>query len=296
MARLGGTVFIPDEAGNPIPSNSANLAIYDEDRIAALHRQKGFRAAYAPCVPMDDTARIRRVTKAFADQDVTLAEVGFWENILDQDPSARKRARTQAMERFAAADEMGVRCFITTTGAQVYGSVNDNVTEDENIPDADLQAAADFANEVLIAVKPRRCVFTYEMFPLTALDSVSQMEKLLKAVDRPGFGVHLDLTNLYSSARAFFYRRQILNQCVQSFGDRIVSCHVKDMVLRPGLSVMLEERMIGRGHVDIGAYIRAMHEINPNMPVMLEHMNTQSEYDEAAQAIQEIAQKVAVPF
>lgn len=296
MARLGGAVFLKNTEGIVVPSTNLPEDQYDEEYIARLHRINGYRAAYAPDVSHVGKTRLPEIVKAFGANDVVLAEMGFWENILDSNPQTRRKNREEMCSRLAAADEMGVVCFVTTIGAKVAGTVNDNVYMDENIPDEDMEEAIDFTNRILKEVNPQRTRLTYEMFALTALDSVEQMQKMLAAIDHPGFGVHLDLTNLFSSARSFFYRRKILKDCVDAFGARIISCHVKDMVLKPGLSVVLEERPIGKGSVDIGEYLKAMHGINEEMPVMLEHMNTCREYAEAVTEIKKIAAKVNVPL
>jgi hypothetical protein len=61
--RLGGPLFnAPQEPGE----------------LASAHRKLGYRAAYCPPVELQDTARIRELSRAFAKHDVVIAEVGRW--------------------------------------------------------------------------------------------------------------------------------------------------------------------------------------------------------------------------
>src|SRR5437660_127086 len=59
--RLGGPAF-------------ANAK--DPEELALAHRKLGYRAAYCPDLPLDDSARIRAYADAFARHDVVVAEVG----------------------------------------------------------------------------------------------------------------------------------------------------------------------------------------------------------------------------
>lgn len=64
----------------------------------------------APPVSLDQPERIRAIRQAFARQDVTLAEVGVWNNMLDPDP-ARRAANLEAnVHALALADEVGALC------------------------------------------------------------------------------------------------------------------------------------------------------------------------------------------
>ena len=69
--RLGGPAFADTE---------------DPEALALAHRKLGYRAAYCPNVALKDTDRIRAIAAAFARQDVVIAEVGRWCNLLGGGP------------------------------------------------------------------------------------------------------------------------------------------------------------------------------------------------------------------
>ena len=114
-------------------------------------------------------------------------------------------------------------------------------------------------------------------------------------VDREQFGVHLDLVNLINSPRAYWSSGSIMNECVRLFGARIVAAHAKDVKLRePAISVMLEEVIAGEGGLDIAAFIRGLHQLPAEVPLMLEHLASEQEYDRAAAHYRAIAAREGI--
>ena len=74
--RLGGPVFIKTD---------------DPREIAREHRRLGYAAAYCPSVTLKDSARIKAVEDAFKAENVVIAEVGAWKNMLDPNPEERRK-------------------------------------------------------------------------------------------------------------------------------------------------------------------------------------------------------------
>src|SRR5438270_7378977 len=75
--RLGGPVFVKSD---------------DPAVLAKAHRALGYRAAYAPGqMDVNDRYRIAAWVKEFSNQDVVIAEVGAFRNILDPNPDKRRQ-------------------------------------------------------------------------------------------------------------------------------------------------------------------------------------------------------------
>src|SRR5262245_35912263 len=75
LLRLGGPLFTNTD---------------DPEELARIHRQLGYRAAYCPKVDLKDSMRVRAIANAFVKQDVVIAEVGRWVNLLDSDTEKRR--------------------------------------------------------------------------------------------------------------------------------------------------------------------------------------------------------------
>ena len=56
--------------------------------------------------------------------------------------------------------------------------------------------------------------------------------------------------------------------------------------------VTLHEVLPGRGVLDYRAYIRRMEQVSPDMPLIIEHLEQEQDYDEAARFIRGVAREV----
>ncbi len=288
MIRFGGPILNP-RARAAGAGESHGAATDDPRELARAHRAKGYTAAYAPRLTLKDTAGIRAVREAFAAEDVTIAEVGFWENLVDTESATRQQHRQSMTEALALAEELGAVCAVDIFGSYCHGNGNSRHVA-ANFSAEAFEEAVTMARHFIDTVKPKRSYFTYEIFPFSVVDSPEAIAQLIAAVDRPQFGVHLDLVNLINSPRAYWQSGAIMRECVKLFGDRIVAAHAKDIKLKePAISVILEEVLAGEGALDIAAFVRELHQLPQAVPLMLEHLKSDSEYDRAAAHYRRVA-------
>ena len=100
--RLGGPIFIKSD---------------DPRELAREHRRLGYSAAYCPDAKTSDTEKIRAIRDGFDAENVVIAEVGAWKNMLDPDAAARKANLDYVTERLALADAVGARCCVDIAGS-----------------------------------------------------------------------------------------------------------------------------------------------------------------------------------
>ncbi len=290
MIRLGAPVFIEKNAKAAAAGENHGAGDQiDPVVIARAHKAKGFRAAYAPIVDLKDGERIRAIRSAFAKEDIVIAEAGYWENLIDLDPTMRAFHRKKMVETLALAEELGARCAVDTFGSYCYGP-NNLKHSPKNFSEEAFEEAVYLARYFIDEVKPKTAHFTYEIFPFDVVDSPSSIARLLKAVDRKQFGVHLDLANLMNCPRAIWNGAAVMDECIKLFADRIVTSHGKDVKLRePAISVIIDEVMPGTGHMDIGAFVRGLHRLPQEVPLMLEHLGNEQEYDQGIAHYRKVA-------
>src|SRR5260370_9022055 len=84
--RLGGPIFLKSE---------------DPRELAREHRRLGYSAAYCPAATVQNSALITEIQKAFAAENVVIAEVGAWVNMLDPDPEKRRANLQYVTDRTA---------------------------------------------------------------------------------------------------------------------------------------------------------------------------------------------------
>jgi sugar phosphate isomerase/epimerase len=147
---------------------------------------------------------------------------------------------------------------------------------------------------VIDTVKPTRSFYTLETMPWMYPDSADAYLRLIKAIDRKGFAVHLDPVNLVSSPQRYFANRRLIEECFEKLGEHIKSCHAKDILLRDNLTVHLDEVRPGQGKLDYPTFLRGLSRLDANIPLMLEHLPSKEEYEAAASHIRDIADKERV--
>lgn len=274
--RLGGPIFL--KADDPLD-------------LAREHRRLGYRAAYCPAVKSGETERIRAIERAFNAEDVILAEVGAWVNMMDQDAEKRRQNLAFVVERMALAEAIGARNCVN-----ISGSMNPKQwdgPDPRNYSKEFFDGTVENVRKVIDAVKPRRAKFTIEMMPWTVPDGPDEYLRLLQAVDRSAFGVHVDVCNIVNSPDRYFRNGELIEEVFRKLGKWVVSCHAKDLW---GYRVHLAETVPGRGGIDYAAYVRSLAKYASEAPLMLEHLSKAEEYDEGKQYILKVARETGVSF
>lgn len=275
--RLGGPIFLKSE---------------DPRELAREHRRLGYSAAYCPAAKSGETERIRAIRDAFAAENVVIAEVGAWKNMLDPDAAARRANIEYVTERLALADAVGARCCV-----DIAGSFNPKIwygMHPKNLTREFFDATVQNCRQAIDAVKPTRTRFTIEMMPWSIPDGPDSYLALIKAVDRRPFAVHLDVCNVVSSPKLFYNNQALIEECFRKLGQWIVSCHAKDLAWVPEYNVHFAEVIPGRGEIDYRTYLLELSKLALDAPLMLEHLKNAAEYDEGRAYIQRAASEAGV--
>lgn len=277
--RLGGPLFTDAK---------------DPEALARAHRDLGYGAAYCPQVSLQDSSGVRAYAEAFRRQDVVIAEVGRWVNLMDREPERRKANFDQVVEGLALAEEIGALCCVDIAGSRNpdvwYGPHPDNLSQDF------FDAAVENARKILDAVKPKRAKFCYEMMGWALPDSPESCLRMIQAVDRPGFGAHLDPCNLINSPQKFYRSEELLRDCFRVLGPHVVSCHAKDLRWVVEMNVHFVEVIPGTGSVDYRTYLSLLAQLPQRPPLMLEHLQDAGQYDQARRYILDLGERAGVRF
>lgn len=282
MIRLGG---------HGLPVGSA-----DPFAFARAHVEYGYGAAYVPQgLTMADGKLLTDWEKAFAAENVVLAEIGIWRNLVDRDEATRKANMAFAAEKLAVADALGAGCAVTYIGtrsknAEYFRSGPENFTRDA------FDEAVETCRELIDTVKPRRAKFALEMMQYSLPDSVEGYRDLILAIDRPAFAAHLDPVNLVMTPRTYWSTGALVDECFSKLGKWIVSCHAKDVInIHHTASLEFAECQIGDGVMDYRAYLRALARMPREIPLMLEHLEGEA-YAVARDRVFAIGDEVGVTF
>jgi sugar phosphate isomerase/epimerase len=254
--RLGGPIF-------------QKVSSFEEE--VAWHKKLGFGAAY--CKHIEDPAQRKEYRQAFAGADIVLAEYGaYCINILDSDPALRRMNIDEICRRLEYAEEMGARCCVMHGGSvETGGWGNANPL---NMSEKSFAETVAIVQGILDRVKPATTKLVMETESYLLPDSPEIYARLIEAVDRPGFGVHLDPVNIIASPRRFYFNAQFLKRCFALLGPWMVSCHAKDLNMPPQhATVQIDETYLGDGVLDYDTYLKEIEKLHPAPTLMIEHLN-----------------------
>jgi sugar phosphate isomerase/epimerase len=277
--RLGAPVFLKSD---------------DPGELAAAHLKLGYRAAYCPRVKISETERLKAIREAFARADVVIAEVGRWVNMLDADPAKRKANLETVTEGLAIAEAVDARCCVDIAGSysqtEWYGPHPDNLSRKF------FDAAVENARKIIDAVKPQRAKFSYEVMGWAIPEGPESYIRLIEAIDRPAFAVHLDPCNAINSPMRFFQNTQLLNECYDKLGKWIVSAHAKDLKWIVEMNVHFKEVIPGTGALDYPTWLKRHAALPGEVPLMIEHLANAAEYDQAREFIFATGKQAGLQF
>jgi sugar phosphate isomerase/epimerase len=276
--RLGAPVFEPYD---------------DPDGWVAALKRLGYSAAYCPVDAAADDATIRAYAKAARDGDIVIAEVGAWSNPLSADAETRASALEHCRKQLALADRIGARCCVNIGGSR--GPKWDG-PDALDLTGETFDMIVETVRGIIDAVKPTRTFYTLETMPWMYPDSPDCYVKLIQAIDRTQFAVHLDPTNLVSSPQRYFDNANLLRECFAKLGPHIRSCHAKDIIMADRFMVHLDEVRPGLGTLDHRVFLGELAKLDPDVPLMIEHLATAEEYALGAAYIRSVAADIGVAF
>jgi len=269
----------------------------DPEIFVLEHVRKGYRAAYCPDWINADTdgALCGCFKKALEKNDIVLAEVGIWRNVMSRNPDEAKAAFEHSVRRLATAEELGACCAVN-----IVGSWNEQYWDgphEAHYKQDFFDAAVEAARRVIDDVKPKRTKMGFEILPCQFIDCAEEYMRFIRAIDREAAGIHYDPANSISSPRLLYNNAEFFKNEFKIFGSAVCSIHLKDLRLNPKeFTVNMQEAVIGKGQIDYINLLRLIDALPPDTPGMLEHLSTESLYDEAASSVRTLAKKAGIAF
>ena len=275
----------------------------DPDAYVRAYVAGGYQAIYAPPLIPDDTVAIKALSKAVAAAGLVIGEAGAWKNLITHDPAQRKANLQYAIDVLSVADELGAVACVAFHGTVGHAGdpwqLSDNYDygpHPGNLGEEGFQRAVDTARYVIDSVKPKRTKFSLEMVPWLVTGTPEGYLKLIKAVDRPQFGAHIDAANMIISPQWYFDTPGMLRHGFALLGPYVISAHAKDIVMKGGpgrISFHMDEVVPGDGMLDYRSYLRELEALGRDVPLMLEHF-TAPEYDKGRDYIRRVGKEIGV--
>ena len=272
------------DLSKPLPEGIPDVAIglstplqhKTPEEWAQKHVALGLKSVVFPvdCNAPEETIQ---AYKAAADKaGLTIAEVGIWRNTLASDPAEREKWITYAVDQLRLADRIGAVCAVNVVGTP-YGPRWDGGYRD-NFSQELWSEAVKMIQQVIDTAKPQHAKFCIEPMPWMIPSGPDEYLRLVEDVGRAEFGIHMDIVNMINNPQRYFYNTEFIDECFAKLGDRICSCHLKDILLKQEFTFQLQECACGEGTLDIDRYLRLAAASHPGMPMIIEHLHTDEEY------------------
>ncbi len=259
---------------------------------ASAVREAGYGAAGCPLGPEADDETVLAFAEAAREADVVIAEVGaFGNNPISPDRQERAEAVRACAEKLELAERIGARCCVNVAGSRGSRWAGPHP---ENLSEEAFEMTVRSVRKIIDAVRPQRTFYTLETMPWVFPHSADSYLRLIEAVDRDAFAVHLDPVNLVNSPERCYSSGPLIKECFGKLGPHIKSCHAKDIALRDELTVHLDEVRPGTGSLDYRTFLRELNGLEHDVPLMLEHLPNEEEYKKAADHIRAVAADVGV--
>lgn len=273
---------------HPIPLGGPLFQKYESpEEWINLLKQAGYGAAYCPVQPSATKEETGAYAGAARQAGIIIAEVGAWSNPISPNEDERNDAIEKCISSLQLADEIGARCCVNISGSRNAerwaGPHKDNLTDET------FDLVVKTTRKIIDAVKPTRTYFTLEAMPWAFPYSTESYLRLIRAIDRNRFAVHLDPVNMITSPKIYFNNGELIREAFRKLGKWIRSCHAKDITLKEDINTPnLDEIRAGLGQLNYQTFLKELSKLK-GVPLMMEHLNTAEEYSQAAGYIRKVA-------
>lgn len=228
--------------------------------------------------PVDYRAQqkvIDAYVKAARENGLMIAEVGTWCSPVSQDKEKRRAALERCVEQLKLADYVEARCCVNVTGA---AGEKWDLGYPENFSPAFYEKVVESIQKIIDRAAVKKTFYSIEPMPWMVPTGPGEYEQLIRDVDRKHFGVHMDMANWMCSHRRYFGQEAFMDKVFAKLGDRIKSCHLKDVKLLSDYTFQIKEVTCGEGELNLEYYAKKINEVNPELPVLIEHLHSEREY------------------
>ena len=260
----------------------------------ALLVKSRFRAVTAPFNCRMPRAQIDAYRRICDKNGVVIAEIGVWKNVFDPNPAAAAEALDYAKGQLKLADETGIPCCVNIAGTD--SAAGWDAADRSNFTHETYQRIIESMRDILDSVDPAHAFYCLEPMPWMVPDGPDEYLQLIKDVDRPQFGAHMDFVNLINCPRRYLAAEAFIEECFRKLAPYVKSTHIKDTRMHPtNLTTLLEECSPGEGTLDYAEVLRIMDRWLPaDAPVLLEHMTTFEEYAAAYDYVSAVARQAGI--
>jgi sugar phosphate isomerase/epimerase len=254
-------------------------------------------------------AKCRTIRDAFRDANLPICCISGYTNIVHPDPSERKKRVGYLKEIIRHARELGSPYVISETGT--FNRDSDWVHDPKNKTEAGYQEALAVIRELVVEAYNAGAVFLVENYVNNVIGSVAEVQRLFSDISHSSLGLLMDPTNYFDNNNIDDVDGE-LNRIFNALADKVRIAHAKDCKR----TKKVEEKHVknldaseahtfrGAGDVELPApglgslnydlYLARLAEKSPNVPIIVEHVDGESDIPRAKKFVDDKLRKIGV--
>ena len=284
--RLGVVGMLP---ANPAEIRARHLAVIRALRLTGV----GLSVSASGSPPA--TAPVwQRVRRLFADEDMDIVQVGmgYRDCLFDPDDGVRARLLEEVRRGLGIVRALGAHVALIRSG-----SLNPNGPysphRDNHRPGCRdrLLDSLRWLAEVAEALGQTIVVETHL---LTIMRSPEYNRAIIRDVGSARLRLVMDYVNHFQTLHQVYDSRARLRHIFDCMGPVSAIGHCKDIAVRDGFVIHMDEEIPGEGELDLATALRLWHDEHPDGYMMIEHLPDES-YPLSASNVHGILEKEGIP-
>jgi sugar phosphate isomerase/epimerase len=233
-------------------------------------------------------ATCQKIRNAFRDANIPIVAISAYNNII-QSNLAKRRDNIAALKTIIGfARDLGTTYVVSESGT--YNASSDWIPDPKNDSEEGYEEALTVIKDIVNYSYNCGVTFVLENYVNHIIGSVEQVLRLFADVNHKSLGLLMDPCN-YFTGSTIDHVDNHLNKMFDSLGERILFAHAKDCKRAKETSEKVGKdeahSFLGAGDVELPApghgvlnydlYLKRLHKVCPNMPVIIEHLQTESD-------------------
>jgi sugar phosphate isomerase/epimerase len=224
--------------------------------------------------PFDTAEHVLRQTRDVLEgEGVRLFQTtGYWQNLVTPDEAMRGEAVKTLQAALRVAGALGARAVDTGPG-----SLNPDGPWFPHPSNWTFDARRQLVKslkECARAAEDLQVYLSVEGHQLVTLDSAEVTREILDEVESPWVKCGFDSAN-WITLPTIFNTGPAIDHMFDVLGERIVSCHAKDIWVENRLTLHLQDGCPGKGLMDFKTLFIRMQQLNPDYPIIVEGAATE---------------------
>jgi sugar phosphate isomerase/epimerase len=239
------------------------------------------------------TSKCKKVRTIFAQAGMDLPQFGiaFGECLFDYDTEVCAYAIRKIGCGIEVARELNAHtCLIRTGSLNPAGSYSP--CKENLLPESKARLIGTL-KQVAAKAELEGVTVVIETHALTIMDSPETNKEIIDVVGSDRMGVVMDYVNHFQSMSQVYNSTERLNHIFDYMGPISFVAHCKDIRVKSGLVLHIDEEVPGEGELDMVTALQRWHDLYPDGYMLLEHLGN-DRYPYAAANVQRICVEAGI--